>query len=161
MNTRPIIWLGFLGAIATLMAIEPAPGVITAISTIPSGRNVPLGRSVSTSVIWEVSTSAGPFVTSTQGVFETALGAPLGVVNTTLSRPAAAGDTVRIPEAVRIPAAIMRQARQLGSSSFRYRRDFQDADGSGGLGSAFMTFFITGSSGADFAISSLTLQFDD
>jgi len=136
---------------------------ISSVTTTPTNRNVPIGRSVPISVVWTVGVAELPApvnVISTSGEFRPAVGTPvlLGTVPTTLSRPVSSPSLVTFSEAILVPESVIYQARKLGSGSLVYQRTFTDgiAPDTGGIRLA-----ITGSSGAGFNIDRISLRFDD
>jgi hypothetical protein len=165
MNKLLKYYRSFYVVFAVLMIASPLMADINSVTTSPTNKNVPLGRSVSVSLVWTIDVGivfdVGPVtVISTSGEFRPAIGSPvlLGTVPTTLSRRVNPPASITFSETVLVPESVIYQARKLGNSSLVYQRTFTDgiSPDTGGI-----RLDITGSSGAEFSINRISLRFDD
>ncbi len=142
-----------------LMISSPLMADVTNVTTSPSEKNVPLGRSVSVPIVWSMNESVPLPVTSTSGEFRPAVGSPvlLGTVSKTLSRQVSSPGLITFSETVQVPRNVIFRARKMGYSSLVYQRTFTDGiPDTGGI-----RLVITGSGGAGFSINRISLRFDD
>ncbi len=154
-----------VGMLALAVVSTEALAVITSVTTTPATSNVPVSQGVTRTITWTVirdNANADPTVASPQGQFVTSPGdQTLETVPTTLSQTQAivgATTTFTFTETVRLPAAVVIRARQLGARAIVYERTFDDGFGAQ---TGFPTFALTGSAGGEFAIERLALRFDD
>ena len=136
---------------------------VASVTVSPNSKNVQVGRSVSIPLVWTVVNDTGPVtVASISGEFRPAVGDPLllGTVPKTLSKQvlSASGAALNFNESVLVPKSVLYRAHRLGLSSIVYMRTFDDGV-SGDFGA--ITLHITGSGGAGFGISRISLRFDD
>lgn len=144
--------LASAGAQATVVNSGVAPGTVYVAS----------GRTGVFTVTWQVRTTTGPSVTSSQGEFYTAgrAGVLLGTVPLTLSRIVTAGATALITESVNVPQAVIQKALGLGVGEFLYRRAYNDpADAS--LIPFEVRIVITGAQAAGLSVNRQAIAFDD
>jgi hypothetical protein len=152
----------------TLLSSSTGWADITSVNTTPGTKNIPLGRSASVSLVWNVArldvVQGVDAVTSTVGIFRAgnSTGPVLGAVQTVLSQTRAKklGQTTNFAfkENVLVPSSIIFQAQQSGANQIVYQRLFND--GAAGLFGQ-ITLPITSPSAAGFSISRVQLQFED
>lgn len=147
----------------TVLGLCPAASAaVTAINPTSTTATLPLARSATVKLNWEVTTNLATSVTvrSNYGRFLTPSGIELGRISTDLSRTitGTAPKSVDIAETVRIPSAITVKAKKLGSNTLHYERRFDD--GSGNL-SAYIGLQTTTAKAATLSLVRVALSFDN
>lgn len=136
--------------------------------TVPSAKNVPLGKSTSISFVWRVtdtsspgfvvtiSSNSGQFCVGTVFVCTTlrTVSKRLSVTYTSNGTPT----TFSIAESVLVPQAVIDQAKKLGFNTVLYRRSWTPG---GTFPNGAITLNITGSAAAGFSINRQSMRFDD
>ena len=156
-----------LVAIAAGLPLAARATVSYALSSVqPASSIVAIGRTQSVVLHWNVTSlfsAAGSYSVSSNGGSFLGADSLLGTVNTTLSGSGVATairtpTTVRVTEALTVPAQVLLRAHQLGASFIRFQRQFDD-----GSGPAFLdaTLLIAGSGAAQLSITREALTFDD
>jgi hypothetical protein len=156
-----------LVAIAAGLPLAARATVSSALSSVqPASSIVALGGTQSVLLRWNVTSllsATGPYTVGSNGGSFVGADSVLGTVNTTLSGAGVATairtpTTVRVTEALTVPAEVTLRAHQLGASFIRFQRQFND-----GSGSAFLdtTILIAGSGAAQLGITREALTFDD
>ncbi len=139
----------------------PGPGPVT-LAVSPSSFSIPRVGESQKSVVWSLRGDAGLSATavSDQGRF-LAGGETLGTVAASLAMNVAAGSG-QVPEFVRLPAAVLAAALDLGLTRVDYWRSFTVIPSGGGspvTAGAAVTFNITTTAMSDFEIRRLELYF--
>lgn len=151
-------WLLALGL--TLCAMLPAAHAVTDLTPSPATRAVAVARSASVAITWRMNTQANPpaLVRSEQGRF-VAGGVELGTVPVRLTQRVTgqSGSAVSIGETLRVPAAVLRRALQLGANQVLFERTFTD----GTPATASLRLDLAGGLGAGFDLTRVELHFDD
>lgn len=144
--------LASAGTQATVVNSGVAPGTVYVAS----------GRTGVFTVTWQVRSTTGPSVTSSQGEFYSAgrAGILLGTVPLPLSRIVTAGATALITESVNVPQAVIQKALGLGVGEFVYRRSYNDP-GDASLIPFEVRIVITGSQAASLSVNRQAIAFDD
>lgn len=136
--------------------------------TLPSAKNVPLGKSTSVSLAWRVtdtsspgfvvtiSSNSGQFCVGTVFVCTTlrTVSKRLAVTYTSDGTPT----TFSIAESILVPQAVIDQAKKLGFNTVLYRRSWTPG---GTFPNGAITLNITGSSATGFSVSRQAMRFDD
>ncbi|MDP2834061.1 MAG: hypothetical protein Q8Q28_12375 [Pseudomonadota bacterium] len=145
---------GFGLAASAFAQVAPTVSVL---SVVPSRVYVAADRAGTFTVTWQVRSSNGTWVRSTDGSFEPSL----GTVPMTLYQGTTAGATVMFTENVRVPLAVIQKALVAagGRSSFTYRRNFSDNLEASGFGEA--TVVLTGAQAAGLTATRQAIAFDD
>jgi hypothetical protein len=157
--------------LATWLGLTPVCWAdVTSVGTMPASENVPLGRSASVALAWNVtrdntSANVGQTVTSTGGTFRASstTGPVLQDVSIPLSqaRPIAGATTsFKIKETVLVPTSIIFRAQKLGATKIVYSRSFVDCAACISA-SGTISLPISSPSAAGFSISRVQLQFED
>jgi len=138
-------------------AFAQAAPTVSVLSVVPSRVYVAADRAGTFTVTWQVRSSNGTWVRSTDGSFEPSL----GTVPMTLYQGTTAGATVMFTENVRVPLAVIQKALVAagGRSSFTYRRNFSDNLEASGFGEA--TVVLTGAQAAGLTATRQAIAFDD
>jgi len=156
-----------LVAIAAGLPLAARATVSSALSSVqPASSIVALGGTQSVVLHWNVTSllsATGPYTVASNGGSFVGADSVLGTVNTGLSGGGVATairtpTTVRVSEALTVPAEVTLRAHQLGASFIRFQRQFNDGSGSAILDT---TILIAGSGAAQLGITREALSFDD
>jgi len=156
-----------LVAIAAGLPVAARATVSYALSSVhPASSIVAVGRTQSVVLHWNVTSlfpAAGSYSVSSNGGSFLGADSLLGTVHTTLggsgvATAPGAPATVRLTEALTVPADVVLRAHQRGARFIRFQRQFND-----GSGPAYVdaTLLIAGSAAAQLAVTREALTFDD
>ncbi|GMQ92110.1 MAG: hypothetical protein BMS9Abin11_1429 [Gammaproteobacteria bacterium] len=136
--------------------------------TVPSAKNVPLGKSTSVSFVWRVTDTSSPgfvvTISSNSGQFcvgTVFVCTTLRTVSKRLSKTytsTGTPTTFSIAESILVPQAVIDQAKKLGFSTVLYRRSWTPG---GTFPNGAITLNITGSAATGFSINRQSMRFDD
>lgn len=143
---------------ALLFAAGAGQAAVIATTTQPPAAQAAATSATSVAVTWNVQTSTGGNVSSSQGTFRTVSGVTLGTVNKALAKTSAAG-TVSLSESVLVPADVAARALKLGQNTLRFERSFSDNEGLGSPG--WLAVQIATAAASGFGLSQIALTFDN
>jgi hypothetical protein len=141
-----------------VFATGAGQAAVTGVIAQPATANAAATGPTSTAITWNVQTSTGGNVSSSQGTFRTLTGVVLGTINTPLAKSGAAGN-VSLGESVLVPADVTARALKLGQNALRYERSFRDSEGAGTPG--WLTVQVATAAATGFGLSQMALTFEN